>query len=74
MNKMQFKNTLISLFPSFNQYWAEEDINKEGDGSYTAHGLLSAFFFFYKDQHLDIAVGKISLRMRLVRYKPYCLL
>lgn len=53
MNKTQFRDILISLFPGFESYWEDEDINREEDRSFTAHGLLSSFFFFYKEQYLD---------------------
>ena len=51
MNKAEFKDILVSLFPSFEAHWKDEDINREEDGSYTAHGLLSAFFFFYRENY-----------------------
>ena len=51
MDRSEFKEILVSFFPSFEGYWDKEDINREEDGSFTAHGLLSAFFFFYKENY-----------------------
>jgi hypothetical protein len=60
MDKKQFRDVLIFLFPGFESYWDDEDINREDDGSFTAHGLLSSFFFFYKAQHLNLEEKTIS--------------
>ena len=51
MDRTQFLAELISLFPAFENYWSEEDIHRETDGSYTVHGLLSSFFHFYQDEY-----------------------
>ena len=53
MDKAEFKDNLVSYFPAFEGYWGEEYINKEKDGSFNAHGLLSSFFFFYKENHMN---------------------
>ena len=53
MDKAQFRDVLIQLFPAFGSHWDEEDINREEDGSFTAHGLLSSFFFFYKERYAN---------------------
>src|SRR5687767_7595891 len=49
MTKSELEKLLISLFPRFEGYWDKEDIHREDDRSFTAHGLMSSFFFYYKD-------------------------
>ena len=49
MNKKELENMLISLFPAFEEYWEEEDIHKEADGSFTPHGIMSSFTHFYRE-------------------------
>ncbi len=58
---MEFLAELIALFPGFEDYWSEEDIHKETDGSYTAHGLLSSFFHFYQDEHDKVPEEKVKM-------------
>jgi hypothetical protein len=48
MNKNELENMLVLLFPSFKESWKREDIHKDEDGSYTAHGLMSSFTYFYR--------------------------
>jgi hypothetical protein len=38
MTKSGFEKLLTSLFPTFGKYWSREDIHRESDGSFTAHG------------------------------------
>ena len=69
MDRMQFLAELISLFPAFENYWSEEDIHRETDGSYTAHGLLSSFFHFYQDEYdkvRDESVKMFALRIEAI--------
>lgn len=51
MTKQEFLEKLSDLFPTFAEYWEAEDIHKEEDGTYTAHGLMSSFFHFFKENH-----------------------
>ena len=60
MDKTKFRDVLICLFPGFGSYWDDEDINREDDGSFTAHGLLSSFYFYYKAQYLNFEEQTIS--------------
>lgn len=48
MNKQELESLLVSLFPAFEAGWKREDIHREEDGSFTAHGLMSAFTYFYR--------------------------
>jgi hypothetical protein len=59
MDKAEFKNILVSSFPAFEEWWDDEDINREQNGSYTAHGLLSSFFFFYKERYMNYVESDI---------------
>ena len=49
MNKEELETMLISLFPTFEESWKREDIHKEEDGSFTPHGIMSSFTYFYKE-------------------------
>jgi hypothetical protein len=51
MDKQEFRNRLIGLFPEFCHYWEAEDVHREDDGSLSAHGLMSSFFLFYQDKY-----------------------
>ena len=51
MNTTELEGALISLFPVFEESWKREDIHREEDGSFTAHGIMSAFTFFFKENY-----------------------
>lgn len=49
MNKEELEGMLISFFPDFEESWKREDIDREEDGSFTAHGIMSSFTHFYRE-------------------------
>src|SRR5262245_40257505 len=53
MTEKELETTLISLFPSFSESWKQEDIHREEDGSFTAHGIMSAFTHFYQKNYMS---------------------
>ena len=69
MEKNELKNKLTNLFPEFDTYWIEEDIFKEEDETYTVHGLMSSFFFFYKEGHStfnNVTIENVALMFKEV--------
>lgn len=54
MEKHDLYKKLAALFPEFEKHWDIEDINREADGIYTAHGLMSSFFFFYLENYSNL--------------------
>lgn len=55
MNKSALESLLISIFPGFQQYWDKEDIHREEDGTFTPHGIMSSFFFYYKENYKNFS-------------------
>lgn len=50
MTKEEVKNYLIELFPGFSEIWNSGDtLFRNGDGSYTYHGLFSEFSVYFRD-------------------------
>ncbi len=54
MDKKELESMLISLFPAFEEHWKQEDIDKEDDGSFTAHGIMSSFTHFYRENYANL--------------------
>ncbi len=59
MNKSELESLLISIFPGFQQYWDKEDINREEDGTFTPHGIMSSFFFYYKENYKNFSADML---------------
>jgi hypothetical protein len=51
VDRYRFRDALIGLFPGFREHWDDEDVHREADGSFTAHGLASSFFFFFRGNY-----------------------
>lgn len=54
MDEYRFRDALIGLFPAFREYWDDEDVHREADGSFTAHGLLSSVLFFFRGNYRSL--------------------
>lgn len=49
MDNKSLSSMLLSLFPGFTPYWDAEDIYRADDRSFTAHGLMSSFTDYFRD-------------------------
>lgn len=53
-----FLRAIIGMSPEFEGYWGEEgDIFREGDGSFTYHGLFAVFSHYVRARYGQMAEG-----------------
>lgn len=60
MNKEGLKLNIINMFPEFEIHWEHEDLRKEDNGDYTAHGLMGSFTDFYRDHYLEFEPNQLK--------------
>lgn len=60
MNNEELESMLISHFPAFQAHWKREDIDREDDGSFTAHGIMSSFTHFYRGNYANLDSGLLK--------------
>lgn len=66
MNKKELENMLVFFFPAFEESWKQEDIHKEDDGSFTAHGIMSSFTHFYRENYADFDTALLEKFCRTI--------
>jgi hypothetical protein len=55
----EFLRAIISMFPEFEEFWEKEgDIFREGDGSFTYHGLFAVFSHYVRAYYGQMAEGE----------------
>lgn len=66
MNETELEAMLISLFPDFEKSWKHEDIQREDDGSFSAHGIMSAFTNFYRQNYTTLDTNLLKIFCRTI--------
>lgn len=67
----EFLRIIISLFPKFEEFWEKEsDIFREGDGSFTYHGLFAVFSHYVRAYYAQMAEGE---KEKLFRFIETCM-
>ena len=51
---------IIQYVPEFEGHWAQEDLFREDDGSYTEHGVMGSFLEYYQDHYEEISILELS--------------
>lgn len=66
MNKIEFESALIGIFPDFKKYWEDEDIFREEDLSFSAHGLMRTFLHFFRIENKNFNEKSLRKISRLI--------
>ena len=71
MNKEEAEQVLITIFPDFKKLWEDEDIYRENDKLFTAHGLMRSFMLFFNENHNNITISQLE-RLGLIIEENMC--
>lgn len=63
MNELELDKLFISTIPEFRLYWDKEDIFREDDGSFTPHGVMGSFYYFFQENHQSLSKEKLNLSL-----------
>jgi len=62
-----FLRAIIGMFPEFEEFWGNEgDIFREGDGSFTYHGLYATFSHYVRARYRQMSEGEKEEMFRFV--------